>query len=131
MATPGYAVGDVIAVSTLAWKVYKAYKDAPGEFQAMANEILSLHVVLKEVEENIGLSHCTRELETVRNGCKDVLTELQEIQQKYEASLGIATRSSRHNFDRMKFWKEDIAGLRARVVLNTSMLAAFNSSTVV
>ncbi|KUJ06884.1 uncharacterized protein LY89DRAFT_602667, partial [Mollisia scopiformis] len=49
---PGYGVGDFIAVGQLAWKVYKACKGAPGEFQELSRELSSLHIILAELEDD-------------------------------------------------------------------------------
>ncbi len=49
----GVGVGDFIAVGTLAWNVYKSCKDAPGTFQNISYDVLSLHAFLKEAEETI------------------------------------------------------------------------------
>ena len=45
----GYSVGEFPALPTPAWDVYtacKAYKDAPGDFKNLSDEIKSLHTIL-------------------------------------------------------------------------------------
>jgi hypothetical protein len=49
----GYGVGDCIAVGRLAWNVYKSCRDAPESFGNISMEVLSLHAVLKTVEESL------------------------------------------------------------------------------
>ncbi|KAF8861852.1 hypothetical protein BDZ45DRAFT_618093, partial [Acephala macrosclerotiorum] len=51
---PGYGIGDIIAVSTLVWTVYKACKGAPGEFQELSRELSTLHTILRELEDEAG-----------------------------------------------------------------------------
>ena len=57
----GVGVGDFVAVGTLAWNVYKAAKGAPEAFNQIHDDMLSLHVVLKEAEETVGKSPLDRE----------------------------------------------------------------------
>ncbi|KAF8419546.1 ankyrin repeat-containing domain protein [Tirmania nivea] len=42
----GYSVGDIMAVSRLAWHVYNVYKDAPDDFRNISGEIKSLHIII-------------------------------------------------------------------------------------
>lgn len=121
----GFGVGDFLAVGKLAWKVYKSCKDAPESFSNISVEVLSLHAVLKEVEETItgqSLPPSTQQnLATVTQGCTSVLEELQALVQKYE-SLGT---QSKRTYDRMKWGAKDITELRARLTSNTVLLSTF------
>jgi hypothetical protein len=47
----GFSIGDFVAVGNLAWQVWKSCKDAPESFRNVSQEVLSLHAVLKEIEE--------------------------------------------------------------------------------
>lgn len=121
----GFSVGDFVAILNLAWQVYKSCKDAPGSFRNISQEVLSLHAVLKEVEETL-LDHPippSKEagLATVTDGCKDVLQNLQSLVIKYE-SLGSNTKST---WDRMRWHSDDIAELRARLTSNIVLLTAY------
>ena len=44
----GYSVGDIMAVSRLALKVYTAYKDAPNDYRNISDEVKSLHIIIEE-----------------------------------------------------------------------------------
>lgn len=118
----GFSVGDFIAVSKLAWNVYKSCKEAPESFKNITTEVLSLHAVLREAEETLSsqsLPTTTQaHLKIVVDGCKDVLEELQSLIDKYE-SLG--TRSKR-TWDRLGWGSKDINELRSRLVSNTLLL---------
>ena len=121
----GYSVGDFIALGQLAWQVYKSCKDAPGSFRNISSEVLSLHAVLKEIEETLS-SYALPEskkasLGTIRSGCQDVLGDLQSLVNKYE-SLGSQTKRT---WDRLRWHSNDIAELRARLTSNTLLLTAF------
>lgn len=79
----GFVVGDFLAMGKLAWSVYKSCKDAPESFSNISAEVLSLHAILKEVEETLADSPLTeskqRSLATIENGCQMVLSDLQAI----------------------------------------------------
>jgi hypothetical protein len=121
----GYSVGDFVAVTQLAWTVYKSCRDAPESFNNISTELLSLHAVLKEVEEIISeqpLSETRRHhLATISHGCKCVLEDLRALVKKYE-SLG---SQSKRTWDRMRWGSNDIAELRARLTSNVVLLTAF------
>lgn len=121
----GFSIGDFIALGQLAWKVYRSCKDAPECFKNISQEVLSLHAVLREVEENISAQTLpvTRQsnLKTIGDGCRNVLEDLQSLVDKYE-SLGT---QSKRTWDRMKWGHEDIAELRSRLTSNTVLLTAF------
>lgn len=121
----GYSVGDFAALGQFAWHVYKSCKDAPESFKNMSLEVLSLHAVLKEVEETLSgypLSQSRQaSLETITNGCQEVLQDLQSLVDRYQ-SLGSQTKRS---WDRLRWHSNDIAELRARLTSNTVLLTAF------
>lgn len=121
----GFSVGDFVAAGNLAWQVYKSCKAAPESFKNISQEVLSLHAVLKEIEETLlgrplppskeaGLA-------TVTGGCKDVLQDLQSLVLKYE-SLGWSTKRT---WDRLRWHSDDIAELRARLTSNIVLLTAY------
>jgi hypothetical protein len=121
----GYSVGDFLAVGQLAWKVYKSCRDAPESFSNISGEVLSLHAVVKEVEETISDEPLSpsrqRSLATISLGCEGVLRDLQALVLKYQ-SLG---SQSKRTWDRMKWGLNDVAELRARLTSNTVFLTAF------
>jgi hypothetical protein len=121
----GYGVGDCLAVAQLAWKVYKSCRDAPESFGNIQVEVLSLHAVLKEVEEALPGQQLTasrqQSLSTISQGCEGVLKDLGILIQKYE-SLG---SKSKRTWDRMKWSSSDVTELRARLTSNTVLLTAF------
>ena len=124
----GFAVGDFLAVGNLCWKVYKKCKDAPGNYAELSGEVSYLYTVIKETEEMLSQQSLTAKqqagLATCRQGCEDVLQNLNNLLIKYE-SLG--TQSQR-TFDRMGFGNQDMKDIRLRLVSNVSMLDAFNNA---
>jgi hypothetical protein len=123
----GYSVGDFVALGQLAWTIYKSCKDAPESFINISKEVLSLHAVLKEVEDLLSEQdqhHPEMRLDslaTITEGCHDVLRDLQVLTRKYE-SLGWRSKRS---WDRLRWGSNDIAELRQRLTSNTVMLTAF------
>jgi hypothetical protein len=125
----GYGVGDVIAVTTLAWNIYKMCKESPGVYKTISSETLSLHVVLREtdeliVEETARDAEAATRLNQISMGCKEVLDDLQGLLDKYN-SLG--TQAQR-TWDRMEFGMEDIATIRSRLISHAGMLTAYNAA---
>ena len=121
----GFGVGDFITLGTLAWKVYKSAKSAPESFQKIHIEVLSLKAVLDEAQETIfkrPLEPKREErLQIIVKGCHSTLTDLDELISKYE-SLGTQTKRT---WDRMRWCKEGILELRARLGNHVTMLTAF------
>ncbi len=126
----GYSVGDFLAVGQLCWKVYRKCKDSPGSYTELSSEVDALHNVIKETEELLSEQDLTAEQKvkvvTSRQGCEEVLKDLDGLLVKYE-SLGT---SSRRTFDRMGFGMQDMNGIRLRLISNVSMLDAFNNTFV-
>jgi hypothetical protein len=121
----GYSVTDIISVVQLSWAVYKACKEAPASFGNISNEALSLHAVLKEAEETIFtqplLPATQSNLRTVGEGCRGVLTDLQNLIHKYE-NLGT---NSQRTWDRLRWAGEDIDQLRSRLIANVALFNTY------
>lgn len=122
-------IGDIVLLGTLTWKLYKQCKESSAEFKHIASEVASLHVVVKEIEENVeesqGLSPSrTARLTVLIDGCKEVLLELDQLLSSYE-SLG--THAQR-TWDRLRWGLAGQADLRSRIISNVTLLTAFNSS---
>ena len=125
----GVSVGDIILLGSLTWKLYKNCKESSTEFRRISSEVASLHVVIKETEEYIketqGLSPSRdARLTILVDGCKEVLTELESLLNNYE-SLGTQAQRS---WDRMRWGFEELADVRSKIISNTTLLTAFNSS---
>ena len=123
-------LGGLLSVSALAWKTYKACKESSDEFKAISTEVSSLHIVLKEIEENLQQSKLRpdggAEILRLGRGCSDVLRDLEALLSKYKS---LSTQSQR-TWDRMRFGWEDINALRVRLVSNITLLTAFNTSLI-
>ena len=132
----GYGVGDIMAISGLALKVCTAYKDAPGDYRNISDEVESLHIIINKAAhhfESTTLSDTSRqEGHKVLRGCHNVLQELDALMEKYDS---LATKSTSTSISqavqRLKLsaslviGTEDIATLRARLTSNTTLLSSF------
>ena len=120
----GYGVGDIMAVSRLALKVYSAYKDAPDDYRNIADEVKSLHIIIEEAARHFETLSNKKQQggKEVLEGCQNVLKDLDALIEKYNA-LASADRSL--VFKRIKLGTEDIVTLRARLTSNTTLLNSF------
>ena len=124
----GYGVGDIMAVSRLALKVYTAYKDAPDDYRNIADEAKSLHIIIEEAPrhfESTTLSNKKQQRgKEVLEGCQNVLKDLDALIEKYNA-LAPANANTSQVFRRIRLGTEDIVTLRARLTSNTTLLNSF------
>jgi len=59
------SVGDLLSVSSLVWNTYKAYKEWSDGFKVISTEVSSLHIVLKEIGENLQQSKLRADREKI------------------------------------------------------------------
>ena len=124
----GFGVGDFLSVGQLVWDVYSAYANAPEQFRNFAQEILSLHSVFEQIEEQL---HDTttlstknaHKLKTLYDGLKGIMEELDNLLKKYKS-----LESTGNPIDRLKWGQEDLVGLRERLRSNINLLTTFNTS---
>ena len=121
-------MGDIMAVSRLALKVYTAYKDAPDDYRNIADEVKSLHIIINKAArhfESTALSNTIQqEGKEVLEGCQNVFKDLDALIEKYNA-LAPANANTSQVFRRIKLGTEDIVTLRARLTSNTILLNSF------
>lgn len=122
----GCGVGDIVALSALAAKVYAAYKGAPDDYNHVAEEVNSLQSMInKAVQhfESTTLSdHDRQEGQKALKGCQSVLGDLNSLLEKYNS---LASTNTSQVFKRVKLGTEDIATLRARLATNAILLSSF------
>lgn len=125
----GFGVSDLVGISQLCWKVYKKCKDSSGNYAELSSEVAALNMVLKGTEELLSQQRLTTQQEvklvTCRQGCEDVLNDLDRLLVKYE-SLG--TKAQRA-IDRVGFGMHDMNDIRLRLISNVSTLDAFNNAS--
>ena len=122
----GFGVGDILAISELAVKVYTAYNDAPDEYKHIAEEVKSLQIMINKATqhfESTTLSDNDRqEGQEVLKGCQSVLRDLNSLIEKYN-SLAMANKSQ--VFKRVQLGTEDVTALRVRLATNATLLSSF------
>ena len=134
----GYGVGDIIAISRLALKVCTAYKDAPGDYRNISDEVESLHIIINQAAHHFKsttLSDNSQQQEEghkVLRGCHNVLEDLDALIEKYNSLASKSTsQSTSQALQRLKLsarlviGTEDISTLRARLTSNATLLNGF------
>ena len=126
MSLFGWGVGDIIAVSQLAMKVYTVYKDAPDEYRHISEEVRSLQIIIDGAihyfKGGTLSDNKQREGQEVLQGCQSVLEELESLIEKYQS---IASGKKWQFFKKVKFGNYDIMAIRIRLTSNTSLLTNF------
>ena len=121
-------MGDIMAISGLALKVYTAYKDAPDDYKNIADEVRSLHIIIEGAARHFESTTLSNKIQQggkeVLEGCQNVLKDLDTLIEKYNA-LAPANANTSQVFRRIKLGSEDIVTLRARLTSNTILLNSF------
>ena len=123
----GFGVGDIMAISQLATKVYTGYKDAPNDYKNIAEEVKSLQIIIDNAAYHFKGTYLTdnhrKNGQEVLKGCQSVLEDLNShVIEKYK---GLASANTGQAFQRIKFGTEDIPNLRARITSNATLLSSF------
>lgn len=134
----GYALGDFVLLTQLAWDVVQNSRKACGAHDELTSAVASLHIVLRRLELEVSKpnSILTRsedsldrreELAQLSGDCKRVLRVLDGIFEKYNA-LSEEKRSVTKLWKRVQFGNGemlDLAELRVKIATNTSALTLF------
>ena len=132
MSLFGWGAGDIIAISGLAVRVYAAYQDAPGDYGHISDEVKSLETKIDDAKgyfEGTTLSSKKRKMgQLVLKGCESVLVDLNSLVGKYKS---LDSTDNRLDWNRIKFFKEDIGTLRLRLISNTASLSDFVRRSVI
>jgi len=120
------SVGNFSAVANLAWTVYNGYKDIPGDFKNLSDEIKSLHNIVNSdilTDKNL-TSEEQEKLREILQECANVLMDLDNLLTKYKR-LGSLEGSRLGALDQAGWGQEDIVELRSRLNSNTTLLNTF------
>lgn len=123
----GYAIGDLVSLGTLTWRLYKCCKGAPARFREIEKELNSLHNAVRTIRDEAqkpssllmyakieGKNH----FHNIIHDCIEALEELEQSLLHYN-SLGT---QNKRIWDRIGFGSERTQGIRERIVLHTSAL---------
>ena len=140
MSAP-FGVGDIIPVVTLVWNVYAAYADAPEQFRNFSWEILSLHIVVRKIKDQLGTlgpggtarvpgsggaSLTTKDNNDLKVMCGDLRTimgSLDGLLKRYQSLVSNCTHSP---VDRLRWGREELAGLGGELRPRIAMLNTFS-----
>ena len=131
----GFGVGDVMAISRLAFKVYTACKVAPGEYRNILDEVKVLHIIIDNAAQHFKSTTLSdnkrQEGQEVLRSCQNLLEDLDSLIGKYNSLAPASTSTSTSTsqvLQRVRLGTslaEDIATLRARLTSNTTLLNGF------
>ncbi|KAI9744359.1 MAG: hypothetical protein M1835_002774 [Candelina submexicana] len=118
---------DFVTVPNLAWQVYRSCRAGPDNFKALAGDVASMRVALKQIEGLIADDKLDRAKESdlgkLGHGCSDVLTDLDALLEDHDDQ----DSSGRKSWDRLRL---DLSEIRSRLVYNTTLLNSFNDNLV-
>lgn len=129
----GFSLGDLRTTGERSWNVYKACRGAPSEFQEIAAEVLSLHAVLKLLQDAsedsnslVSRAPDSKKLEVskILRTCRKILDAIDSLVTKYH-SLGIGKE---RKWDILRLGKEGLDPLRSKLMLSVSKLELFLNS---
>jgi hypothetical protein len=115
----GYAIGDFIAVTQLAWRTVQNTRKACGEHDELTREVSSLHLMLRRVQHEASkpdsifqraADDTTKELHTAVEGCGKVLGILDKIVIKYN-NLSEEERAGRKLWSKIRFGNGEMGSL--------------------
>ncbi|KAJ6473595.1 hypothetical protein C8R47DRAFT_987232 [Mycena vitilis] len=128
----GIGLGDILLVTTLAWKLYKNCKDSSEDFRRMSTELMSLHAVLSETRDYLEAHGDDLEdsrkyrLSILMGGCQSSLEDLDALYRRYDSLSTQAQRS----WDRVRFGLKDLSDVRQHLVSSTTLLTSFNTALI-
>ena len=135
-----WGVGDLLAVTKLAWDLYHncflVAKEAPDEFRQLVDQLASLQGVLRTLRDDVNSDksfldnlgeHRKETLERCLASCNGTLRKLQDLVRKYR-ELGVG--------DGLRFWKRlkwvgkqgEISELKSKIMLHTCNISLCMSS---
>ena len=139
-----FGVNDIVAVGTLVWNVYAAYAGGPEQFRNFSREILSLHVIARKVEDQLGIlgsgatvrlpgfggvaslsTNDGNDLKIVYDDLRTVMVELYDLLKRYHQSLASNTCNP---IDQSTWGQEDLVGWRDKIRSGITLRNTFNGS---
>ena len=129
----GFAVGDFLAVGTLAWNIYRACKGMSDEFLEISREALTVHTLVKELQDeaenpqsilNVRGASRRQDLMGPIQNLEIVLEELDGIVKKYQ---GLARREKRI-WNQLRLATEDLDQIRVKLAFHMTAINTFCES---
>lgn len=132
----GWSASDVALLAQLAWRTVQNTRKAGNEYEELAHEVFSLHVVLRRLEKEVNRpasalnkagDSCGEEIKAIASGCRNVLEALDKILVKYNA-LGEKERNARKLVAKIRFGNGQVGDLgiiREKITYYTSALSLY------
>src|ERR1700761_8712511 len=92
----GYSIGDFVALSQLAWKVYHKCRDSPSEYRQLADDVRAVHTALDSVEAQFNrlrrfIPNADEEdakRQAIATRCLNTIHQIQENLDRYDTLKG-------------------------------------------
>lgn len=118
-----WGVGNFIAISALAIRVFIAYKAAPHGYRHISEKVAELRILIDKIAHHFKSNPLSSDDHyngyKVLKSCQNVLEGLNSLIEKFERLVSI---NERLVFTGVKVGKEDIVVLRERLISNTISL---------
>ncbi|KAK2739758.1 hypothetical protein FQN57_006455 [Myotisia sp. PD_48] len=127
MSPFGVSVGDIIAIGRICWATYLICKSAPSEYREALNELSTLYVILKEIEdealdENSAINRYgggqRGSLFVAIVNLKPTLLELEALAREY-SGLG---KGKKRLWERVRFGVEQVESLRTKLIFHVNAI---------
>jgi hypothetical protein len=122
----GVGVGDMLAMSRLAMDIYKTCKYASKSFQAVAGEVMSLRLVLEELDETLrqdGVRLGARREARLCALLANAHNALHELRGELDKFASLTTDRQR-KYDVLQWGFKDVGEIRLRIVSTVTSLNA-------
>ncbi len=129
----GFALGEIIGLTQLAWKIFQDCSQACGEHEELTREVGCLHSALHRLEQEVSIpdsiltyqdERSQKELKATVEGCQKVLNVLNCILKKYNA-LSDKERKGKKLWSKIRFGNgemQDLSDLRTKLLTYTTLL---------
>jgi len=106
----GISIGDVVGTAKLAWRLYEALKDGPGEVEQISKDLTTVYGILNHVKEDLDASESAikthgenrmRMLETMLKDLNQSLSEVSNIVDQYKNLYATDDKSIKNKKDQM------------------------------
>ncbi|KAF4624829.1 hypothetical protein G7Y89_g13343 [Cudoniella acicularis] len=126
----GFGAGDFLAAGSLALRLYRSFKDAPGEFNELRRELSSLCVIVQDLTDQAGSERSLLnrrgasrrdELLLLLENLTGTLVEIRELYKRFR-NMG------RNAWLRIRLGETDLTALRTKLALHIGLINQFISS---
>jgi ankyrin repeat protein len=126
----GFSIGDFVALSSLALKLYRDFKGAPGEFAQISRDLQSSHILIADLVDqasnqtsplNRYAANRRAELIQLRDNIDETLKKLSDLHGRY-------SKMGRVSWLRFGLGQNALVPLRSELILHISAINSFVGS---